>query len=732
MPEAIGSRGRALEGVLVVGGFLIVTLVMTYPLVRHLGTALPSDLGDPLLNAWILAWGAERLLDGARDLWQAPIFFPYANTLAYSEHLLGITLLVAPVQWLSGNPLLTYNVAFLLSYVLAGSGMYLLVRSLTGRPAAGVVAGTAFAFCPYRAAQLPHLQMLMTGWMPIALWALHRYYASGQRRLLLVFAGAFTLQGLSNGYYLYFFAVAVAIVALDGLFRTRLPVRRLLVDLGTCAVLIGLALAPIIYIYYDVRQDQAFVRSYDEILQYSPDVTAYLHVRPGLMVWSDVLRHGRAEGELFAGATVMVLASLALLTNWRRRAASEAPALRPVAAVYALLALAALLLSFGPVIRYRGDELLQWGPYGWLMSLVPGLDGLRVPGRFAMIVYLSASVLAGIAAARLLPRRSPVAAGVVAAMLSLLILAEGAMAAIPYHAIADHLEPEDAPGYAWLADRPRGALLELPMNGREASPRHSLLFQYRTLEHGHPIVNGFSGYLSPLSQYLAGPGTPLVDLGQTRDVLRALRQIGVRFIALHPRLYASWEEGQTLLAALQAHDDQIAHRFSTETMHIFELRPIAPPARWRTDQLQAIPYAAMTVEASHAPDRLTLLADGDPGTRWLTGVRQTGGEWITLRFSESRRLGRVRFEVAPRSSGDYARRLRIEVSRDGETFDSVAWEDAVLPGLMGGIARSSGAVFIDIDLPALPVRAIRLVQLGETRVWYWSVDELSLWEVQTE
>ena len=93
---------------------------MTYPLVRHLGSALPNDLGDPLLNTWILAWDADRLLHGLRGLWDAPIFYPYTNTLAYSEHLLGIAVLPAPVQWLSGNPVLVYNFAFLLSYVLAG------------------------------------------------------------------------------------------------------------------------------------------------------------------------------------------------------------------------------------------------------------------------------------------------------------------------------------------------------------------------------------------------------------------------------------------------------------------------------------------------------------------------------------------------------------------------------------------------------------------------------------
>ncbi len=115
---------------------------------------LPRDLGDPLLNCWILAWDISRLPHALSGVWNAPNFFPYHDTLAYSEHLLGVAVLVAPVQWIGRNPVLTYNVAFIFSFVLAGSGMYLLAYGLTGNRVAAAVAGAAFAFCPYRADQV--------------------------------------------------------------------------------------------------------------------------------------------------------------------------------------------------------------------------------------------------------------------------------------------------------------------------------------------------------------------------------------------------------------------------------------------------------------------------------------------------------------------------------------------------------------------------------------------------
>ena len=138
--------------------------------------------------------------------------FPLRDTLALSEHLLGITVFAAPVVWLTGNAVLAQNLALFASYVLAGAGMYLLARSLWGRKDAAFIAAVAFAFAPHRVMHVPHLQVLMSGWMPVSLWGLHRYFATGSRRSLAVFAGAFAVLGLSNGYFLYFFSIPAALI----------------------------------------------------------------------------------------------------------------------------------------------------------------------------------------------------------------------------------------------------------------------------------------------------------------------------------------------------------------------------------------------------------------------------------------------------------------------------------------------------------------------------------------
>src|SRR5688500_7056637 len=119
---------------LAAAGFLALAIAATWPLGRALTTSLPADYGDPLFVTWVMAWVARhftRALQGEvgalTSMWDAPIFAPEANTLAYSEHFAGQAFQALPIYWLTGNPLLAYNLIFLSTFVLSGLGAYLLV-----------------------------------------------------------------------------------------------------------------------------------------------------------------------------------------------------------------------------------------------------------------------------------------------------------------------------------------------------------------------------------------------------------------------------------------------------------------------------------------------------------------------------------------------------------------------------------------------------------------------------
>src|SRR5687768_5112006 len=147
----------------------------------------------------------------------------------------------------------------------------------------------AFAFTPARADQLAHIQVLASGWMPLSLWALHRYFATYSLKALAVFALAFVWQAYSNGYYLYFLSVPVVIVVIfetAARWRTLAQrYRRTVLELLSAAAAILLALAPIIHVYLDVRRMYGFRRSYRDLVAFSAAVESYFHVAEPVRLW---------------------------------------------------------------------------------------------------------------------------------------------------------------------------------------------------------------------------------------------------------------------------------------------------------------------------------------------------------------------------------------------------------------------------------------------------------------
>ena len=188
---------------LAAGLYFLLTIALTWPLVLHPGSVVPNDLGDSLLNTFLLAWNA-RVLPLSEEWWHLPQFYPVQGATAFSEHLLGLSVLTTPVIWATGNALLGYNVAFFLSFPLCALAAHALCYELTRRHDISLIAGIAYAFAPYRMSQLSHVQVLSAYWIPLALLGLHLFLRRGQWRWAVLFAVSWWLQSLANGYLLFY------------------------------------------------------------------------------------------------------------------------------------------------------------------------------------------------------------------------------------------------------------------------------------------------------------------------------------------------------------------------------------------------------------------------------------------------------------------------------------------------------------------------------------------------
>ena len=455
--------------------FSLLAIGGTWPLAASLSSRIPHDPGDPVLNTWILWWNSQALpLSDA--WWDAPFFVPLPGALGLSEHLLGISVLTTPLQMAGAGPVTAYNVAMLTSYALSGFFAYLLVFRLTGSVAAAAASGLAFAFAPYRAGQLAHIQVLTAQWMPALLLGMHAYVETEQKRWLLLFGGAWLLQAASNGYYMLFVPVLIVLwIAWFTRWRSRPGVGGALLITWAAA---SLPLVPLLLRYRQTHDALGLARSLSDIRQFSATLDSFIYAPPMLALWPAGDSAASAEDWLFPGAAAVALAAGAVIASIRGRRLRAEFSRRSPSLFYAAAAVFMSALAFGPG-GTPGDPPSLLRPYTWLMWL-PGYDGLRVPARFAMLAALCLSVAAGLAIAMLLRHRTRLRTGLACLALAG-IAADGVMEPMP-------LVPP--PQRVMLDDVGDANVIEIPPNDANLNAAA----MYRSITHRRPLVNGYSGY----------------------------------------------------------------------------------------------------------------------------------------------------------------------------------------------------------------------------------------------
>jgi len=353
-----------------------------------LGSSIYSDAGDPVLVAAILAWNA-RHVPWTQAWWNFPAFYPTPDTLAFSENLLGISVIAAPVQWLTGNALATYNVMVLASFPLCAMAMYALVYRLTHVASAAFLAGLAYGFAPYRISHLPHLQVIAAFWMPVALLGLHAFLQSGRRRWLAVFAAAWLLQGLTNGYYLVFFSLFVGLWVVWFVVIARRW--RALWAIAAGVAIAAVPLAMTLYRYLLVHARHGFGRDLFEIQSFSADVASVLCAPANLAVWSWLQVGCKPEAQFYPGAALVLLCTAGSLLAWQRRTVEPVRMPRPLAVLRRLCwTLSVVYVIVAASVWILGHWELELGGIAFSASN---------PDK-----HLSVSLLAAIAAVLLGPR----------------------------------------------------------------------------------------------------------------------------------------------------------------------------------------------------------------------------------------------------------------------------------------------------------------------------------------
>lgn len=610
LPCAEAWRGAAVA----VAVLTVTTVIMTWPYAVHAADSTVVGF-DPFLQIWLSEWVQHALLTNPRELFSANMFYPFAQTLAYTDANIPGALIAWPLRVLTGDPVLTNSLLVLGSFVVAGLGVFLLSRHLTGNRPVSLIAGVAYAFLPYRMVHLWHLNWLegaLLPWLTLALIGLLERPTPGRALTTGVLTALLTLVS-------FYFAPQIALITLAlaagcWIARQAHPDRNFWAAAALATVTALAIVAPVLLPYLEVNQEQRLERSLADAEQYKALPASYFQLAPwhepnaiqralglraapnesltevGQAVHADGHQHPEivSEDALFPGLLVLLGALLAVIWG------------RPRWLVASLVALAAIawLLSLGPSLGPRhGENLLL--PYAWLFDHAPFFRAMRVPARLGGLVGLALVFLASLGfsatwerlAARLGPsRRVPVAVAL-SALALVVVLAEFWTGDIPLERV--DRSPSALAGAAWLASQPVGPVMEFPAESVFADPaaasvrRHAGETLLRSTMHWLPVVNGNSGFIpraySDFIERFVGP-LPRDDGAETgrvshldRETIGLLQQMGVRYAVFNRDQYRpdDWAAVRAELGRLVERGLlQDAGAFGNQA--IFVVNPVAP------------------------------------------------------------------------------------------------------------------------------------------------------------
>jgi hypothetical protein len=508
--------------------FVALTAIVTYPQIVGLAGSVPFH-SDPYFTMWRLGWVAHAIVHSPSTLFDANIFHPERHTLAYSDAMLLPGLALAPLFWAGVHPVLIYNTALLGAFVLSALSMFALALRLTGDRYAAFVAGTIYAFSPYRFGHYMHLELQLVFWIPLALVAVHELLSHARIRTGVTFGLCVGCQLLSCVYEAIFLvaygAVLVPLLMLASRTRAVARIASAFVLAGVVAALLAIPYVPA----YLGAQRSVGTRSLETVRIYSA-------------TWSNYVAAPRMN-RVYGGTAITDAIRLDEMNLF--------PGITPV-----LLMLAGVVFGAGRVRwAYVGGLIFACAMtagantpiYVWLYEHIPVFQGLRSPARFDIFVVLSMAVLAAFGVTWLRGLLPSNRAGAQAALVIVAVLAVE-FASRPSILPA----PEPTRVDAFLARRSPVVIIEMPLLSRR-STWGSLDWQYMYQGIGHfqPMLNGYSGY-APASYYEMREY--MASFPDDRSI-EYLHDRHVDYLIVRAGVYDDPNEGRKVVEALSLRSD---------------------------------------------------------------------------------------------------------------------------------------------------------------------------------
>lgn len=497
--------------------FVVVTLLFYYPILSRLSTHLIGPAEDNMQFFWGFWWGYEVVIHGQGSLLATKVmYYPEGASLLYhSLSLYNVFFSFALRSFL--DPIATYNILVMHSFLLSGIGAFLLIRYLTGRPYLAILGGFVYAFSPsHFAHSLHHINIASIQFLPFFLLYFIRAVRERRNFDLILAILFFVLNALCSWNYLIFAGYFLLFAYIYLAIRRRQVWLRDVAGRIAVVTIAGLALmSPWLgrMVHLGLKQTGITAIGHSWLVgDLLGLVTPTEHQLAGALPLVKEI-NASYTGNPWEATVYLGLVVLAIVIYSYR-------SIYKAGARYLLGALLFLVFTFGSHIHVLGQTVPVILPYR-VLAFVPFLSNIRAPGRNIVFVYLFLAVILVLALRHFLTNARSKRVGVtIVAMLSLLVFAD-------YFSVCREYVRVEVPACYEIIkqDTDEFGILDLP-SGYEQVNRYML---YQTYHH-LPMVQGWASRKTDES---------LIDHLEFSDLARQREQLTsnrVKYIVVHKAL----------------------------------------------------------------------------------------------------------------------------------------------------------------------------------------------------
>lgn len=484
-------------------------------------------------------WVIHSLLTDPMNIFNAHIYYPYQNTLAFSDPMILTGILAIPVKIIYKEAISVYNFTLISSLIMLGFSTFALTYYLTKNYFLSIFSGLLLIFSPAVLDYSVHIQVLAIWSYPLSILTFLLFIKTYKTRFLILSLLILTTQIYNSVLPGYFIAFSFFIIFLFRSFGNRQLLKNIITLKNIIIILLFIiTLLPIGNAYFSVSKEFNYVRDIRDAVHFAfqPEDFLFPGIRTKLnsLLYESIPTNRFSQNNEFKPgylglvfSALVILAFFYIIKNYKKISIEIK--------TFFTISVFGFILSLGPVLHLGRQTIHEPFmiplPYALFYYIIPGFQGLRNSGRWNMLFMLAIVIVIGLILNKLLTKLSLKKQIIIYASLLFLIISE--LNPITLYPV---IQTEDFPPvYSWLNNTPRNsAIIEMPIynwNNGSFTGREIWRQYYSTL-HFRRTANGYTGFSPPPWQKFVTRTTLNFPDNKT---LKELKSMGINIIIVHKK-----------------------------------------------------------------------------------------------------------------------------------------------------------------------------------------------------